>query len=148
MKTKIIAALTTILIASGIGVVFFKTGPASAEPKLTVEDIRKVVTESYPGTITELEIEKDGKRPVYEVEIEIDGREYELKIDGNTGEVLKLDDKVKVVANQTGEKEAATSDKEIEAVEAATSSKAPETKEVQNEQPSKVKEKDDDDRDD
>jgi uncharacterized membrane protein YkoI len=92
MKKKVIAALGALSIAGVIGFTTFQTGIVNAEPKLTKDDIRSQVTSQYPGTIRELELERGAN--VYEVEVVVDGKEYELKIHGDTGDVLKLEEKV------------------------------------------------------
>jgi uncharacterized membrane protein YkoI len=99
MKKKIIAAFGALTVAGVIGFTTFQSGIVKAEPKLTMEDIRNQVTSQYPGTISELELERGAN--VYEVEVVVDGKEYELKIHGDTGDVLKLEEKAisaKVVA--------------------------------------------------
>jgi uncharacterized membrane protein YkoI len=99
MKKKIIAAFGALTVAGVIGFTTFQTGIVNAEPKLTKEDIRNQVTSQYPGTISELELERGAN--VYEVEVVVDDKEYELKIHGDTGDVLKLEEKAisaKVVA--------------------------------------------------
>lgn len=94
MNKKILMALGAMAIAAVLGLIFSQNLSVSADPDLTYEDIREKVRAQYPGEITELELDNEGKKPIYEVEIEIDGKEYELLIDGNTGEVLKLDEKL------------------------------------------------------
>jgi uncharacterized membrane protein YkoI len=60
--------------------------------------VRELVLAQHPGTITEFELEKDFNKAVYEVEVISDGIEYDLKLDGDTGEVLRT--KEKELANQ------------------------------------------------
>lgn len=101
MKKKIIAAFGVLSVAGVIGFTVFQSGIVNAEPKLSKEEIRKQVTAQYPGKINELELESENNISVYEVEVELDGKEYELKIHADTGEVLKLEEKTiptKVVA--------------------------------------------------
>ncbi|MCT2535457.1 PepSY domain-containing protein [Aquibacillus koreensis] len=94
MKKKIMI-VTGVIVAGGlIGFALSQTGVVSADPSYSKDDIRKEVLELYPGEITELELEKQGKKVIYEIEIDVDGKEYELEMDGNTGEVLKLDEKL------------------------------------------------------
>jgi uncharacterized membrane protein YkoI len=94
MKKKVLAAIGALTVAGVIGFVYSESGVVKAEPSLSQDDIRKKVMEQYPGEITELELEKKGNREIYEVEIKLEGKEYELKMDGDTGEVLKLEGKV------------------------------------------------------
>lgn len=91
MKKKVLLTVGAMVVAGGIGLTLFQQNVVGANPKLTHEDIRTQVSAAYPGTITELEIVRKENRPIYEVEIELDDIEYVLEIDGNTGEVLKLE---------------------------------------------------------
>jgi uncharacterized membrane protein YkoI len=91
MKKKIIAAFGALTVAGVIGFTTFQSGIVKAEPKLTKDEIRNQVNSQYPGTIRELELERDAN--IYEVEVVVDGKEYELKIHGDSGDVLKLEEK-------------------------------------------------------
>lgn len=93
MKRKLVATIGTLAAAAVLGLGFSQSGGVQAEPKFSTADIHKKVSEQYPGTIKELELAKESKKEVYEVEIEINGKEYELEVDGNTGEILNLDEK-------------------------------------------------------
>ncbi|MBN6204879.1 PepSY domain-containing protein [Ralstonia pickettii] len=94
VKKKILLAIGAMAVAAVLGLIFSQSLTASAGPDLSTDDIRGQVEAQYPGEIKELELDDESKTPVYEVEIAIDGKEYELKIDGNSGEVLKLDEKL------------------------------------------------------
>lgn len=88
-----------ITIGAIVGVVLlgfglYQTNASQAAPKLTTSDIEQMVKDQYPGTITEIELEKKFNNYVYEVEIKGDGKEYELKLDADTGEILKLEEKL------------------------------------------------------
>ncbi len=78
------------VLALGIGM--YQSDASAAEPKLSMEQIEAMVKDQYPGTITDVELEKDLNKVVYEVEIEGEGKKYDLTLDGNTGEVLKLEE--------------------------------------------------------
>src|SRR5699024_12309205 len=90
MKKKIALSVGVLAIASVLGLGIYHSNASQAEPKLSSEEIDDIVTSQYPGTITDLELEKDFNQVIYEVEITEDGNEYELKLGGNTGEVLKI----------------------------------------------------------
>lgn len=100
MKKKIALSVGVLAIASVLGLGIYHSNASQAEPKLSSEEIDDIVTSQYPGTITEMELEKDFNQVIYEVEITEDGKEYELKLDGNTGEVLKIKEK-EMVKKQT-----------------------------------------------
>lgn len=99
MNKKILMTIAALSIAAVIGLIFSQNISVSADPDLTKQDVRDKVNAQYPGEITEIDLDSDGKNPVYEVEIEIEGKEYELEIDGNTGEVLRLDEKLVAATN-------------------------------------------------
>jgi len=85
----IVGSLVTALVL-GLGI--YQSNASESAPKLTKNDIEQLVTNQYPGTIKELELEKSHNNYVYEVEIESDGKLYELDLDGNTGEILNLEE--------------------------------------------------------
>ena len=90
-KIAIITGVFAITIALGLGI--YKSDASQAEPKLNYDEVRGLISAQYPGTITEMELDMDRNRAVYEIEIENDGMEYELKVDGNSGEIIKLKEK-------------------------------------------------------
>ncbi|MGK7378585.1 PepSY domain-containing protein [Planococcus sp. 1R117A] len=58
-------------------------------PKLTFEEASAKALEIANGTITDIELERESNRSVYEVDVAHEGFEYDLKFDANTGEVLE-----------------------------------------------------------
>ncbi|MFC4556760.1 PepSY domain-containing protein [Virgibacillus kekensis] len=105
MKKKVLATVGAMATAGVIGFTFTQSGVVNADPELTRDDIQKQVKELYPGEITELELDKEGNKAVYEVEIKLEGKEYELKINGDNGEVIKLEEKIKVSSNSSQKKD-------------------------------------------
>ncbi|MDY0395359.1 PepSY domain-containing protein [Virgibacillus halophilus] len=96
MKKKImlVAAAVIIVAAGGWGV--YHSNASQAEPKLSPSDIKQIVQDQYPGEIMELDLDKDFSKAVYTVAIEGEKKIYELKMDGNTGEVLKLKEMLQI----------------------------------------------------
>ncbi|MBP1968639.1 putative membrane protein YkoI [Virgibacillus natechei] len=90
MKKKLGIAIGAMVGAVVLGLGIYQSDASQANPELSTDEILQMVTDQYPGTITEMEMEKDGNRAVYEVEIENDGKEYEIKLDGSSGEVLNV----------------------------------------------------------
>lgn len=104
MKKKVIIAISSVTVAAVLGLGIYQSNAAQAEPKLSKAEIEELVSAQYPGTITEIELEKGFNKVVYEVEVEGNGKAYEIKLDGNTGEILKLEEKeMKVASNQSSE---------------------------------------------
>lgn len=93
MKKKLMITIGAIVGVVLLGFGLYQTNASQAAPKLTTSDIEQMVKDQYPGTITEIELEKKFNNYVYEVEIKGDGKEYELKLDADTGEILKLEEK-------------------------------------------------------
>lgn len=102
MKKKVSIVIIGIVSVLLLGVGVYQSNASQGDPNLSTDDISQMVLDQYPGTITEIELETDFNKAVYEVEVVSDGKEYELKLDGNTGEVLKL--KEKSYVNKENEK--------------------------------------------
>ncbi|MBY7142338.1 PepSY domain-containing protein [Virgibacillus sp. NKC19-3] len=93
MKKKLGIAMGATAGAVVLGLGIYHSDASQANPELSTDEVRQIVTDQYPGTITELELEKDRNQAVYEVEVENDGKEYDIKLDGGSGEVLNLKEK-------------------------------------------------------
>ncbi|HAM82222.1 PepSY domain-containing protein [Ornithinibacillus bavariensis] len=100
MKKKVVITIASVVVASLLGFGLYHTNAAQADPKLTRAEIEELVSAQYPGTITEIELDKSFNRVVYEVEVEGNGKKYEIKLDGNTGEILQLEEEVLKVTTQ------------------------------------------------
>lgn len=104
MRKKVILVIGILVVASVLGLGVYHSNATQNEPQLTMEDIKQLVKNQYPGEITELELDKDFNKAVYEVEVLGDGKEYDLKLDANSGEVLNIKEKLidnNKVANDT-----------------------------------------------
>ena len=93
MLKKIGMTIGLIGIVTVLGFGVYHSNASQAEPTLSPDDIDELVKSQYPGTITELELDKDASGSIYEVEVVNDGIEYELKLDGQTGEIINLKEK-------------------------------------------------------
>lgn len=112
MKKKIILTSGALAITIALGLGIYKSDASQAEPKLNNDEVRELISAQYPGTITEMELEKENNRAVYEIEIENDGMEYDLKVDGNSGEIIKIKEK-KIAAQKENEKKTTDNDKAL-----------------------------------
>ena len=99
MKKKITIIAGAIAVATVLGLGIYKSDASQADPKLNYDEVTNLISTQYPGTITEMELEKRNNRAIYEIEIVNDGMEYELKVDGNSGEIIKLKEK-RIAAKQ------------------------------------------------
>src|SRR5690625_687584 len=105
MARKIWLTLGVIGIAVVLGFGMYQSNASNAEPTLAVADIEELVTSQYPGTITELELTKGTNGAVYEVEIANDSVEYELEIDGESGEIINLKERLIAIKDQDNTEE-------------------------------------------
>ena len=65
-------------------------GPLTA--KITPDQAKKAALAEHPGTAGKVELEDEDGTAVYGVEITAaDGKKYDVKVDANTGKVLKSD---------------------------------------------------------
>lgn len=60
-----------------------------AQEFLTFDEVSKKALEIANGTITDIELDADDRRPHYEVDVYHDSYEYDIKFDAVTGEVLE-----------------------------------------------------------
>lgn len=90
---KIVMVIGAVLVLSFVGFGFYQLNATSSSPKLSAEEIKTMVASQYPGEVTKLELKKDQNNAVYELEIVGDGKEYDVTLDGNSGEVLYLTEK-------------------------------------------------------
>lgn len=86
---KLGMAIGTLTVGAVVGLGIYQSGTAQADSDLTSEEIKQLVESQYPGKITEFELERENGKVVYEVEVHVNGVEYDLKLDGDTGEVLR-----------------------------------------------------------
>lgn len=97
-KLLIVVGAFVLVIASGVGI--YQTNASNQSPKLSIDDVKNQVIAQYPGEITEIELDREHNREIYEIELVYEGMEYEFKIDANTGEVIKLKEKSLHVQNE------------------------------------------------
>jgi hypothetical protein len=63
----------------------------SAAAKITVENAKKIALQRVPGKVTDVTIERKKGKNVYVVEIQTDGREVDVFVDTQTGEIVGTD---------------------------------------------------------
>src|SRR5699024_7165600 len=105
MARKIWLTLGDIGIAVVLGFGMYQSNASIAETTLAVADKEELATSQYPGTITELELTKGTNGAVYEVEIANDSVEYELEIDGESGEIINLKERLIAIKDQDNTEE-------------------------------------------
>lgn len=101
-----------LLGVMGIGGLIAVTGGnlVGLASELTIDQIKEKALNEVNGTIREVEVEHEGNRKYYEIEVVTEDAEYDLKIDATTGELIKrhkddLDDQKQVVNNNVSVKQ-------------------------------------------
>jgi len=111
MKKKLIFAIVAVVLSVTLGVGIYQSDAAKSNPELTFDDIEQIVSAQYPGTISEIELEKKYDKVVYDVDVITDDKKYDIKLDANTGEIVKIEEKqrkqdVNVTETQDNQKDA------------------------------------------
>jgi len=105
MKKKLSMTIGVIAVVTVLGLGMYHSDASQTEPTLTTDEIKSLISDQYPGEITEIELEKDFNKAVYELEIVGKDKKYELKVDGNSGEILKLKEKTVMHATENNEED-------------------------------------------
>src|SRR5690625_774134 len=87
-KVGIILGVMISAIVLGFGI--NHSNAPQAEPQLSSEEIKEIVSNEYPGEIIDLTLSEKENEAVYTVNVDANETVYELEMDGNTGEVLEL----------------------------------------------------------
>lgn len=91
--------LGTVAGLALLGFGIFQSGVSSANLELSSDEIREIVETQYPGEIIELGLEKDTANAYYAVKVESEGKTYDLRLDGNSGEIVSLEEAEKLTSN-------------------------------------------------
>lgn len=67
-----------------------KTTEDKQQPSISLDEMVRRIEDKYGGTVSEIELDREGGREIYEVEIRTaDGDEWDIEADAASGEVLK-----------------------------------------------------------
>ena len=94
MKKVLIPVLAVAVLAGGGFTIANAQGQAALakQAKITQDEAINAALEKVPGTVEEVELEDEKGTIVYEIElVSTDGTEHEVKVDAQTGEVLKVE---------------------------------------------------------
>ncbi len=94
IRTAILAgALVTILILFGIGMFGISFGEEPRMPVIDMQEAARIVLTQFPNArITEIELDTEDGRLVYEVElVTADGQKKELHVNATTGRIEKIE---------------------------------------------------------
>lgn len=127
-----IAVIVGVVLIIAVGLGIQQTFASPAENLISIEEISSRVTDKYPGTVTEVELDKEKGKHVYEVELIGEQGEYEVKLDALSGDVLKVKKKEAVAReeNTNLEKEADQSQTVNESPAASTKISAEEAAKI------------------
>jgi uncharacterized membrane protein YkoI len=77
----------------------------SSQVKIKFSKAERIARKKVPGTTLEIELEREGGKLVYSVEIEGDDGTTEVSVDAMSGEILKVEKETKnEIDNESGEK--------------------------------------------
>src|SRR5690625_1835563 len=103
MKKKLSMTIGVIAVVTVLGLGMYHSDASQTEPTLTTDEIKSLISDQYPGEITEIELEKYFNKNDYEQEIEEKDKKNELKVDENSSEILKLKEKTVMHTKQNNE---------------------------------------------
>lgn len=93
MKKKVGLIIGVSLCVFVLGLGIFNSSATETSPTMTEKDIKEMVTEQYPGDIESIEKQKTLNKTVYEVKLNNDVKGYTLRMHGDTGEILQIDER-------------------------------------------------------
>ncbi|PAD20865.1 PepSY domain-containing protein [Terribacillus saccharophilus] len=89
MKKKwIIPAAVVVLVVAVFGI--YQMQASAGEPEMTIDQARQQAEKQYNATVTEIELDRSGNEPRYDIDLENGEKLYDLTLNGNTGEVISL----------------------------------------------------------
>lgn len=91
MRKTWMAVLVGAVVIAGLGFGVNHIFAGEGGPALTEKEAAQKAEERYPGAVKEIELDDKGTRHVYEIELHGVNGEYEIKMDANTGEILKVE---------------------------------------------------------
>ena len=64
VKKKVLITAGGLALATVFGLGIYQSDASQQDPKLSIEDVKQLVADQYPGVITEMELEKDFNKVV------------------------------------------------------------------------------------
>jgi uncharacterized membrane protein YkoI len=99
-KWMAIPALAGAVVIGGVGIAQAANTTNTSNVKspievhtnlLTTEEVKEKAIEAVGGKVTDIELDLEKSRYIYEVEVQSNGFEFDLDIDGETGKVLRTE---------------------------------------------------------
>ncbi|OYD06094.1 PepSY domain-containing protein [Paludifilum halophilum] len=83
-----VMAAAVIIVAAGIGV--HPMYASGNEKEIATEKAVQIAQDRYPGEVTEVELDDDEGRAVYDMDLETEKGTYDLKMDAVNGDILSI----------------------------------------------------------
>src|SRR5699024_2740860 len=96
---KIITVLSVLVAVSILGFGMYHSAASPNNQLLSEKEITSLISSQYPGEITNLTLNDDNNNAFYQAKIKGDTAEYELKMNAESGEDLKVKE-TKVLTNK------------------------------------------------
>lgn len=77
-----------LIFAFGIGL--YQSDFTQKKPSLSSDEVHAMVLEQYPGEISDIELMRNKKHAIYTVDLLYDDVNYNLQVDGHTGEIVHI----------------------------------------------------------
>jgi uncharacterized membrane protein YkoI len=89
MKTKTIAAVALLLLASGRAAFAYKGEDLAKDAKITMGQAREIALKARSGQVTDVELEREHGGLRYSFDIKAGSKTYEVGVDAMTGKLLE-----------------------------------------------------------
>src|SRR5690625_23980 len=90
LTRKLMITFGVIISISILITGLFYSNYAQSEPSLTENEVKDIVSDQYPGKITDLNLKNINNQSVYEVLVTHENSKYNIKIDRHSGEILDI----------------------------------------------------------
>src|SRR5690625_7151329 len=109
LTRKLMITFGVIISISILITGLFYSNYAQSEPSLTENEVKDIVSDQYPGKITDLNLKNIDNQSVYDVLVTHENSKYNIKIDRHSGEILYIIRK-SVAVKENNNKEAPKKD--------------------------------------
>ncbi|MDQ0231411.1 PepSY domain-containing protein [Metabacillus malikii] len=93
MKKIITFTVAAVVVLGGV-VAINHSNAEEKKATITVEDAKKAALTEVDGIVEEIELERHNGQSYYDVEVDKDNRDYDIKVDAQTAKVIQMDERV------------------------------------------------------
>src|SRR5699024_336269 len=90
LTRKLMITFGVIISISILITGLFYSNYAQSEPSLTENEVKDIVSDQYPGKITDLNLKNINNQSVYEVLVTHENSKYNIKINRHSGDILDI----------------------------------------------------------